>query len=78
MVRVVAVKEQNAVALVRLLQVPRAPFLCPLIDVTEALSRGEIARSESFDTGLAASKEQLTSRADASLKATLELIPAIG
>jgi hypothetical protein len=80
-VRVVGVTDDGTqVALVRLdLLSFHAPFLCPTVDVTEALFRSEIVRLEVFDTGVAASRVQLTTGAEARLKTTLELmLPLLG
>jgi hypothetical protein len=80
-VRIVGVTDDGTqVALVRLdLTSCRAPFTCPIVDVTEAFSRGEIVRLERFDAGLVASRAQLMSGAEDRLKKTLEMmVPLLG
>jgi len=80
-VRVVGVTDDGTqVALVRLdLPSLQAPFLCPMVDITEALFRSEITRLEVFDTGLAASRAQLTTGVEGRLKRTLEvMLPLLG
>jgi putative transposase len=79
-VRVVGVTEDGTqIALVRLdLPSCHAPFTCSRVDVTEALSRGEIKR-ELFDTGLAASRAQLTPGTLNRLNKSLEvMLPFLG
>src|SRR6202158_1735547 len=80
-VRLVAVTDDGTqVALVRLdLPSRQAQFLCLMVDITEALFRSEITRLEVFDTGLAASRAQLTTGVEGRLKRTLEvMLPLLG